>query len=128
MSINRGCCEFNGCQCPIFISSNHCKEICDICQHGHVWHQNMTDTDTAISTLPSAPPPTPKKNYNNNSANVSKEMFDMSCLICHEHIRSVLFLPCKHFVICHNCLKSTSTKTCIISRETITSNIAGIFL
>ena len=42
-----------------------------------------------------------------------------TCLLCFQRERSKYFLPCKHFVLCNECLRCLTPKLCPICREVI---------
>jgi len=65
------------------------------------------------------------------SANVAQEVkeddqpkskFDNSCIICYEHEKSVVLLPCKHLVCCTNCFSSLRGK-CPVDRSPISDKL-----
>jgi len=42
-----------------------------------------------------------------------------TCLLCFQRERSKYFLPCKHFVLCNECMSCLTPKICPICREEI---------
>ena len=49
------------------------------------------------------------KSSSNNNSNDD----DISCIICYDNKRNVLFKPCNHICICDTCSGTTDLKTCI---------------
>ncbi len=45
----------------------------------------------------------------------------VSCILCHDQERNVLFRPCNHLVICDTCSGQTSFEECIVCKQTIDS-------
>tara|TARA_A100001015_G_scaffold187633_1_gene208985 strand:+ start:2978 stop:3475 length:498 start_codon:yes stop_codon:yes gene_type:complete len=46
---------------------------------------------------------------------------DMSCVICLDNKRNVLFKPCNHICICDTCSGSSDLKNCILCNAELTS-------
>ena len=46
---------------------------------------------------------------------------DMSCVICLDNKRNVLFKPCNHICICDICSGSTDLKACVLCNTELTS-------
>ena len=69
-----------------------------------MWHKNTSN----LSIHPPSPPPAsaPKLSPANR--------IDMSCLVCNEHRRNVLVLPCRHLILCTICYDSLQKKECIM--------------
>lgn len=56
---------------------------------------------------------------NNNSDDYNDN--DVSCIICYDNKRNVLFKPCNHICICDICSGTTDLKTCILCNVELTS-------
>jgi len=46
---------------------------------------------------------------------------DISCVICFENKRNVLFKPCNHICICDTCSGSSDLKNCVLCNTELTS-------
>lgn len=46
---------------------------------------------------------------------------DISCVICFENKRNVLFKPCNHICICDTCSGSSDLKNCVLCNAELTS-------
>ena len=135
--LHRGCCVFSLCACPKFSSSVINHNICQQCSHGHVWHHNTQSESvprsrelpelcsySATATLPHENEPS-EDSEDLVKKKESDYMLDMSCIICHDSFRNIVFMPCCHLVTCYNCSIQSSVSHCIICRKKIesTSNI-----
>ncbi len=125
----RGQCQFDNCPCSKYVKPENLDEttsttLCRNCNHGKVWHKNLLSVNTQNSLSMSPPqspiPSAPKMSPINQ--------IDMSCIVCNELRRSVLALPCKHFIVCETCFKSLPNKKCIMCRQEITDSIHNIFV
>jgi len=45
------------------------------------------------------------------------------CVVCQEHAKSVLILPCRHLCLCQRCSENQLLRTCPLCRENIESKI-----
>jgi len=127
----RGHCEFDDCQCPTFKS---CGRLCELCNHGKVWHKNIKSEKKKKTRHPGFTPIVTGSNSPKASAPYLPSpinRIDMSCLVCQEHRRTVLVLPCRHFVLCETCYDNISHKSspeCVMCRQIVTDCIKDIYI
>lgn len=74
---------------------------------GHLVRQNTSYKDTEASNHDIGP----------SSANID------TCVICLDRPRGVVYLPCRHFIICEHCFTASRLSTCPLCRSPIADTI-----
>ena len=90
-------CVFADCKCRRYESTT-----CMHCDHGAAWH---------------------KRTFIKSSS--KEEAIPSICIVCMENNKNSLILPCKHFILCQDCIKKVDD--CPYCKTKIDTRICGIF-
>ena len=63
----------------------------------------------------------------NTETKLSKLEDDMECIICNEQKATVLLQPCRHQVLCDNCISLLNPKLCPVCRTPFNAHIKAFF-